>query len=169
MMSNSKSDFSYKITVDHEKRITFVNSFINGKKAKTPIYVAQDVIPYTVAEACRTAAFQLLEKADEIQHSKEFYHHADIQKQIELMKYENRSIFSKEDEDNENHPYIRVWSYHIYTHNDGVWRGLVRDISEECAKKQLLKCFDEFKDEIKDTELYLLPCLSGNDIGTTTF
>ena len=96
-MQNKYASFSYKIIVDEKKNCVSVEEYLNGKKRNIPLYKAY----YTndnniIAEACRKAAFALLERADGIQHSSDFYHEIDMQEQIDLMMMENRSIFEEE-------------------------------------------------------------------------
>lgn len=82
------STFSYKIVINHKKNQVLVEEYSNEKKKKNPIYIGNNN-PYSIAQACRIASYQLLERADGIQHSEEFYHQQNIQNQIQLMLKEN--------------------------------------------------------------------------------
>lgn len=90
----SKSRFSYSVEIDHDRRTVTVSDSINGHKSRTPIYLSCQADAYDVAQACRAAAFELLQRADGIQHSAEFYHAPDIAAQIAAMLDEHKPIFS---------------------------------------------------------------------------
>lgn len=90
----SKSRFSYSIEIDHERHTVTVSDSINGRKSRCPIYLSCQANAYDVAQACRAAAFQLLERADGVEHSGEFYHAPDIDAQISAMQREHKPTFS---------------------------------------------------------------------------
>lgn len=90
----SKSRFSYSIEIDHERHTVTVSDSINGHKSRCPIYLSCQANAYDVAQACRAAAFQLLERADGIEHSSEFYHAPDVDAQISAMQREHKPTFS---------------------------------------------------------------------------
>ena len=68
----SKSRFSYSIEIDHERHTVTVSDSINGHKSRCPIYLSCQANAYDVAQACRAAAFQLLERADGVEHPANF-------------------------------------------------------------------------------------------------
>lgn len=90
----SKSRFSYSIEIDHERRTVTVSDSINGHKSRCPIYLSYQANAYDVAQACRAAAFQLLERADGVEHSGEFYHAPDVDAQISAVQREHKPTFS---------------------------------------------------------------------------
>lgn len=97
-MTNKNTTFMYKIIIDDKENCVSVEEYLNNKRHNIPLYKAY----YTgdnniIAEACRRTAFALLEKADGIQHSSDFYHEIDVQEQIDLMMEENKSIFEQEE------------------------------------------------------------------------
>lgn len=89
-MAQKKPDFSYGIILDGDQ--VFAEEYLYGKRHTVPLYVGSNN-PYNIAEACRRIAYALLERADGIQHSQDFYHEINAQNQIELMMEENKSIF----------------------------------------------------------------------------
>ena len=94
-MAQKKPDFSYGIILDGDQ--VFAEEYFHGKRHTIPLYVASNN-PYNIAEACRRMAYALLERADGIQFSKDFYHEINVPYQIELMKKENNSIFGMEED-----------------------------------------------------------------------
>jgi len=90
-MSRKKANFSFEIII--EKDQVFVEEYIHGKRRNIPVFVGS-ANNYDIAQACRKLAHTLLEKADGIQHSKDFYHEINAQNQIELMMEENNLTFN---------------------------------------------------------------------------
>lgn len=92
----NRKTISYEVVV--RKDTVSVEEYVNGNRMATPLLVGTNN-EYDIAMACRKAAMELLIRADWIQHSKEFYHTTDIQKQINMMLNENE--FTMEGELNE--------------------------------------------------------------------
>lgn len=90
----SKSRFSYSVEIDHERHTVTVSDSINGRKSRRPVYLSCQANAHDVAQACRAAAFQLLDRADGVEHSGEFYHAPDIDAQISAMQREHKPAFS---------------------------------------------------------------------------
>lgn len=86
--NKNKGGFAYEVVIDHEEKSVTVEEYLNGKRRVTPYCKSYDDNIDHVAMACRTTAYALLERADGIQHSNDFYREPDIKEQIKLMMEE---------------------------------------------------------------------------------
>jgi hypothetical protein len=90
--NKNKGGFAYEVVIDHEEKSVTVEEYLNGKRRVTPYYKSYDDNINHVARACRAVAYALLERADGIQHSKDFCREPDIEEQIKLMMEEKTYI-----------------------------------------------------------------------------
>lgn len=90
----SKSKIAYQIDVDHERGTISVDHLINGSRKKYFVYAAYQITPQNLAQACRAAAFELLQRADMYAHNDDFVPDFDITAQISAMLDEHKPIFS---------------------------------------------------------------------------
>ena len=89
-----KRSFGYKIIMDDATDRVSVEEYLNDKRGNIPVcfgYGSKD--PEEVAVMCRATAYKLLERADSIQHCRDFYHESSVIEQIEQMMDEHHSIF----------------------------------------------------------------------------
>ena len=93
-MTKKKPNFSYGIIIDGDQ--VFAEEYLHGKKRNIPLFVGNNNY-YDVAQACRRIAYALLERADGIQISEDFYHEINVTYQIELMMEENKIVFDQEE------------------------------------------------------------------------
>ena len=78
---------SYEVVIGKDQ--VSVDECIDGEKISPSLFVGTPN-SYDIAQACRKAAYALLERADGIQHNQDFYHEFNIREQINLMREENR-------------------------------------------------------------------------------
>ena len=79
----NKRGFAYAVEISNDE--TSVVEFLNGKELKTPVYIGCNNTS-DLAQACRIAAYKLLERAEIIMHSKEFMPpEIDIENQVKRM------------------------------------------------------------------------------------
>lgn len=92
----AEKSIAYKILIkENTKKSVTADRYTNGKKRKMPIYKAYNDSPLSVAEACRTVAYDLLTQADSIEHNDDFYHEINMEEQIEKMLYENKATWEE--------------------------------------------------------------------------
>lgn len=89
----NKGGFAYELVIDHEEKSITIEEYLNGKRRAIPLSKFYSDDTHYITMACRVMAYALLERADAIQYSKDFYHETDVQAQIKLMMEENEPIF----------------------------------------------------------------------------
>ena len=84
----AECSFAYKVVIEDYSDTICVVEYVCGHDRNSTCFVGC-TRSHNIAKACRKAAYDLLARADGVEHSDDFYPEIDVNEQIALMLEEN--------------------------------------------------------------------------------